>query len=134
MTEVKTQHDCPGGFTLTGSLLAAVILAMVITAITAPFVASARNEQVGLTVAGASVALSSAYSHGEDYYGCLQTARGGMRQLHAWIGGNPSDRHDRPWWGKIDEVAVFDCVLTLEQIKALYEARLPKVRKLTWDE
>ena len=37
---------------------------------------------VGLTVVGASVALSSAYSHGEDYYGCLQTARGGMRQLH----------------------------------------------------
>ena len=45
MTEVKTQHDRSGGFTLTESLLASVILAMVITAITTPFTAAARNEQ-----------------------------------------------------------------------------------------
>jgi len=44
--------------------------------------AIAITSIVALTVVGASVALSSAYSHGEDYYGCLQTARGGMRQLH----------------------------------------------------
>ena len=52
----------------------------------------------------------------------------------AWIGGNPSDKQDRPWYGKIDEVAIFDRVLDKDVIKALYEARLPEVRKLAWDE
>jgi len=45
MTKVKTQHERSRGFTLTESLLASVILAMAITAITTPFTVSARNEQ-----------------------------------------------------------------------------------------
>ena len=52
----------------------------------------------------------------------------------AWIGGNPPGKEDRPWYGKIDEVAVFDRVLIEDEIKALYDARLPEVRKLAWDE
>ena len=36
---------------------------------------------VGLSVLGASVALSSAYSRGEDSYECIQTARAAIRHL-----------------------------------------------------
>jgi len=54
--------------------------------------------------------------------------------VNVWIGGSPSNRKDRPWEGKIDEVAIFDRVLTPEQIKELHAARLPTVRKLAWDE
>ena len=52
------------GFTLVELLMAISITAM-----------------VGLVVTGASVALSSAYSRGEDSYECLQTARAAMRHL-----------------------------------------------------
>ncbi len=52
------------GFTLAEMLIAISITAM-----------------VGLTVMGASVALSSAYSRGEDSFECIQTARTAMRHL-----------------------------------------------------
>ncbi len=40
---------------------------------------------VGLAVAGASVALSSATSDGQDYFDCIQGARSTMRQLRAGV-------------------------------------------------
>jgi len=45
MSDVRTQLARPEGFTLVESLLASVVLAMAITAITVPFTASARNER-----------------------------------------------------------------------------------------
>jgi Concanavalin A-like lectin/glucanases superfamily len=54
--------------------------------------------------------------------------------VKSWIGGNPSDKHDRPWWGRIDEVAFFDYALSEAQIRALYEARHPEMTLLQWTE
>ncbi len=54
--------------------------------------------------------------------------------VKVWIGGDPSDKKDRPWCGKIDEVAVFDRALSAAEIQSLYDNRLPSVRKLAWDE
>ena len=51
-----------------------------------------------------------------------------------WIGGDPDDKKDRPWCGKIDEVAIFNRTLSAEQIQSLYDNRYPAVRKLAWDE
>jgi len=51
-----------------------------------------------------------------------------------WIGGSPTGKLHRPWHGKIDEVAAFDRVLNAAQIKALYDARYPAIRKLAWNE
>ena len=42
---------------------------------------------VGLAVAGASMALSSATSEGEDYYNCMQTGRSAMRQVRNAVQG-----------------------------------------------
>jgi len=52
----------------------------------------------------------------------------------AWIGGSPSGDKDRPWHGRIDEVAIFDRDVTAAEILTLYEARLPHVDKLAWNE
>jgi hypothetical protein len=49
-----------------------------------------------------------------------------------WIGGNPDDETDRPWPGKLDEVAVFRKALTKSQIQTLYKARWPEVKVLSW--
>ncbi len=40
---------------------------------------------IGLAVAGASIALSSATSDGDDYYNCIQMGRGAMKQLRQEI-------------------------------------------------
>lgn len=53
--------------------------------------------------------------------------------VKAWIGGNPSDRHHRPWHGRIDEVAVWQRALSAAEIMLLYKTRLPDVSKLSWN-
>lgn len=56
------------GFTLVETVMSITITAM-----------------VGLTVAGASVALSSAVSDSDDYFECIQGGRNAMRQLCAEV-------------------------------------------------
>jgi len=53
--------------------------------------------------------------------------------VNSWIGGNPSSPTDAPFHGQIDEVAIFNKVLTTDQILALYEARIASVEILSWD-
>ena len=52
--------------------------------------------------------------------------------IDAWIGGNPGSGA-RFWKGRIDEVAIFHRALTAAEIMALYKARTPDVRLLSWD-
>ena len=54
--------------------------------------------------------------------------------VKAWIGGSPSDTRDRPWHGRIDEVAIWNRALSAVEIMNLYKARLPNVDRLTWNE
>jgi hypothetical protein len=52
----------------------------------------------------------------------------------AWIGDHASVEGHRPWWGRIDEVCISGYWLDDAQIQALYEARKPKAKWLSWDE
>jgi len=54
--------------------------------------------------------------------------------VSAWIGGNPSGVTDRPWCGRIDEVAIYDYALSPGQILMLYKARIPQAKILAWNE
>ena len=54
--------------------------------------------------------------------------------VEAWVGGNPSHAKDRPWHGRIDEVAIFARSLTAAEIMTIYKARLPNVDRLAWNE
>ncbi len=50
-----------------------------------------------------------------------------------WIGDHASVEGHRPWWGRIDEVCISAHWLDDAHIEALYEARKPKGRWLSWD-
>jgi len=53
--------------------------------------------------------------------------------IKAWIGGSPSGDDDRPFHGTIDDVAIFEKTLSEDELKALYKARIAKLRILSWD-
>ncbi len=55
-------------------------------------------------------------------------------EVDVWIGGNPPVAGDRPWAGRIDEVAILDRALSEEQIKALWSLRRADVNILEWSE
>ena len=50
--------------------------------------------------------------------------------IRVWIGGVD----DRPWYGRIDEAAVFGPALRASGIQAPFKARRPEVRAPAWDE
>ena len=50
-----------------------------------------------------------------------------------WIGDHASVEGHRPWWGRIDEVCISAYWLDDAQIQAMYEARKPKAKWLSWD-
>jgi len=54
--------------------------------------------------------------------------------VDTWIGGNPSGDRDRAWHGQIDEVALLARTLSAEQIRELYQARVPAVELISWQE
>ncbi|MFP4053670.1 MAG: LamG-like jellyroll fold domain-containing protein [Phycisphaerae bacterium] len=74
------------------------------------------------------------YQDGEEVASCAKSGTIKQNNNDAWIGGNPPRRRDRPWPGKIDEVAVFDKALTKKQIRGLYKARWPKTEIVGWIE
>jgi hypothetical protein len=49
-----------------------------------------------------------------------------------WIGGNPDGLSSRPFFGTIDEVAIFDKALTASQIDSLRRARQASVALVKW--
>jgi hypothetical protein len=53
--------------------------------------------------------------------------------VRAWIGGNPDGESSRPFFGTIDEVAMFDKALTASQIDSLYQARQASVELVKWE-
>jgi hypothetical protein len=55
-------------------------------------------------------------------------------EVDVWIGGNPSGAGDRPWAGRIDEVAILDRALSEKQVKALWSLRRADVNVLEWSE
>ena len=75
------------------------------------------------------------YQDGVEVGSCAKA--GNIEQddgVKAWIGGNPSDKHDRPWHGRIDEVAIFDRALSADEIMSLYKARLPEVSRQSYNQ
>ncbi len=74
------------------------------------------------------------YQDGEEVASCAKSGNIEQNNNGAWIGGNPPRHQDRPWPGKIDEVAVFSKSLTEKQIRGLYKARWPKTEIVGWIE
>ena len=55
--------------------------------------------------------------------------------VDAWIGDCPPVPGQRPWAGPIDEVFITkDAALTPEQIKELFDASIPGVEVISWDD
>ena len=55
--------------------------------------------------------------------------------LEAWIGDCPTVAGQRPWAGAIDEVFIMkDKTLTAEQVKELFDASIPQVEVISWDD
>ncbi len=54
-------------------------------------------------------------------------------QVPAWIGGNPDGESSRPFFGTIDEVAIFNKALTASEIDRLYKARQALVELVRWE-
>ncbi len=55
-------------------------------------------------------------------------------QEYACIGGSPDNATKNPWDGLIDEVAILPTALTANQIATLYQARLPYLKIISWDD
>jgi len=55
--------------------------------------------------------------------------------LDAWIGDCPIVPGQRPWAGPIDEVFIIkDRAMTPEQVKELFDASIPDVEVISWDD
>ena len=55
--------------------------------------------------------------------------------LEAWIGDCPPVPGQRPWEGPIDEVFILKGkALTSEEVKELFDARIPNVEIISWDD
>jgi len=55
--------------------------------------------------------------------------------LDAWIGDHPVVPGQAPWLGPIDEVFILkDEVMTPAQVKALFDASIPHVEVISWDD
>ena len=55
--------------------------------------------------------------------------------LEAWIGDCPPVPGQRPWEGPIDEVFIIkDTALSPLQVKELYDAHIPSVEVISWDD
>jgi len=113
------------------------------------FVLKTRGTSTGLTASQGDVPLEKwtlaavtydgahmrIYHNGVLAGNCAKT--GDIDQdedVEAWIGGCPTHPKDRPWHGRIDELAIFNRCLTAAQILSIYKARLPNVDRLTWNE
>jgi len=53
--------------------------------------------------------------------------------IKTWIGGNPTVDTSRPFHGVIDDVAIFDKRLDGTILQELYEARIGRIRILSWN-
>ena len=92
-------------------------------------------NQWTLAVATYDGAHMRIYQDGELVGSCAKTGFVTMdKNVMVWVGGNPNQKQDRPWCGKIDEVAIFNRALSAEQIQSVYDNRYPEIRKLAWDE
>jgi hypothetical protein len=55
--------------------------------------------------------------------------------LEAWIGDCPTVPGQRPWAGPIDEVFIMkDRAMTPDQVKELFDASIPHVEVISWDD
>jgi hypothetical protein len=72
------------------------------------------------------------YQNGEKVADTAKSGTIATSDKEVWIAGNPDDQRDRPWPGKLDEIAVFDKALTEAQIRTIYKARWPEVKILSW--
>jgi len=55
--------------------------------------------------------------------------------LDAWVGDHPAVPGQAPWNGPIDEVFILkDRTMTAAEVKALYEASIPEVKVVSWDD
>jgi hypothetical protein len=55
--------------------------------------------------------------------------------IEAWIGDCPTVPGQRPWAGPVDEVFIAkDIAMTPEQVKELYDASIPYVEVISWDD
>ena len=55
-------------------------------------------------------------------------------QVPASIGGSPYSATASPWDGLIDEVAILPTALSANQIATLYQARIPDLKIISWDD
>jgi hypothetical protein len=79
------------------------------------------------------------YMNGEPdgtWNGTLDAHVNDIDTLEVWIGDCPSLPGQRPWEGPIDEVFIAskNATLTPEQVKELYDASIPNVEIISWDD
>ena len=79
------------------------------------------------------------YLNGEPdgtWNGTLDARVNDTDTLEVWIGDCPPVPGQRPWEGPIDEVFIAkkNAIVTPEQVKELYDARVPHVEIISWDD